>query len=130
MESKNVNQLSYTVEFRQQIIREYQLGYSLGTLSRKYNIKGKMTVARWLQQAGIRPIMKKCYLAQIKSSVLQEAKSTEDNHQPSERELQQQIKVLQKQLLDAELRAEMLERMMQIAEQDYKLSIRKKPNTK
>jgi hypothetical protein len=43
---------------------------------------------------------------------------------------QQQIELLKKELEDARLQAEGYRRMIEIAEQELKISIRKKPNTK
>ena len=43
---------------------------------------------------------------------------------------QRQIKLLNKELEDAKLLAEGYRRMIELAEQELKISIRKKPNTK
>lgn len=50
--------------------------------------------------------------------------------QPSVEELQRKIKQLEQQLLDSELKEEAYRRMIDIAEKELKVSIRKKPNTK
>jgi hypothetical protein len=45
-------------------------------------------------------------------------------------ELENQIALLNRQLEDERLRSKMYERMIEIAEQEHKISIRKKTNTK
>jgi hypothetical protein len=45
-------------------------------------------------------------------------------------ELERRIKELENQLLDSQLKEEAYRRMIDIAEKDLKISIRKKPNTK
>jgi hypothetical protein len=50
--------------------------------------------------------------------------------QPSAEELQRRIKQLEQQLLDSQLKEEAYRRMIDIAEKELKVSIRKKPNTK
>jgi transposase len=50
--------------------------------------------------------------------------------QSSVEELQKKIKQLEQQLLDSQLKEEAYRRMIDIAEKELKVSIRKKPNTK
>ena len=50
--------------------------------------------------------------------------------QPSVEELQKRIKQLEQQLLDSQLKEQAYRRMIDIAERELKVSIRKKPNTK
>lgn len=50
--------------------------------------------------------------------------------QPSVEELQRRIKQLEQQLLDSQLKEEAYRRMIDLAEKELKVSIRKKPNTK
>ena len=50
--------------------------------------------------------------------------------QSSVEELQKRIKQLEQQLLDSQLKEEAYRRMIDIAEKELKVSIRKKPNTK
>ena len=50
--------------------------------------------------------------------------------QPSVEELQRRIKQLEQQLLDSQLKEEAYRRMIDIAEKELKVSIKKKPDTK
>lgn len=59
------------------------------------------------------------YMNAVKSSSTQDPK-----------ELQKQIKELQRQLEDARLKEEGYKLMIELAEKEYKIPIRKKPNTK
>jgi transposase len=54
----------------------------------------------------------------------------ETNKTPKERELEQEIKELRKALDNAKLRNLALETMIDIAENDLKIPIRKKPGTR
>jgi hypothetical protein len=53
-----------------------------------------------------------------------------NNPQPSVEELQRRIKQLEQQLLDSQLKEEAYRRMIDIAEKELKVSIKKKPDTK
>jgi len=50
--------------------------------------------------------------------------------QPSVEDLQRKVRQLEQQLLDSQLKEEAYRRMIDIAEKELKVSIRKKPNTK
>ena len=116
----------YADTFKQQVVREYQNGYNLHYLQRKYEILGNSTIKRWLLEHGLVPIPRKNYLSKVKPQPTSGPSGTQGGDQSME----QQLKALQEQLLDAQLRAEMLERMIEIAEQDHQISIRKKGATK
>lgn len=64
----------------------------------------------------------------IRSTAL--ATSENKNSSKSNEELQREIQELKKQLELAQLKAEGYELMLEIAEKEYKIPIRKKPNTK
>lgn len=53
-----------------------------------------------------------------------------NNPQPSVEELQRRIKQLEQQLLDSQLKEEAYKRMIDIAEKELKISIKKKSDTK
>jgi hypothetical protein len=55
---------------------------------------------------------------------------SKNNSQPTVEELQKQIRDLEKRLQDSQLKEEAYRRMIDIAEKELKISIRKKPNTK
>jgi len=119
----------YPTSFKDQVVREYQSGYSMNYLRGKYGIGGADTIPRWLKEKGLRPIPRKNYLAAVNPSSSNKTTSG-DNTSLDPQALQQQLKAAQEQLADANLKAEMLERMIELAEQHHQINIRKKPNTK
>lgn len=93
---------------------------------RKYGIKGKSAILRWqrnLQKYG------QCSLLLPKDyfPALSPKKTSKDL---SSSELQARIKQLERQLEDEQLRSEAYQRMINIAEEQFNIPIRKKPDTK
>lgn len=78
---------------------------------------------RWMRQLGY---LKKT----LQPNSLSLLSMSSNKPQPSVEELQQKIKQLEQQLLDSRLKEEAYRRMIDIAEKELKVSIRKKPNTK
>lgn len=118
----------YSESIKAQVVRDYQSGYSIGSLQRKYGIKGHSTIKQWLLSRGLLVMRRKKYLTGVQTPPKSNPSgSNPTNGTPS---LEQQLKALQEQLQDANLRAEMLERMIEIAEQDHQISIRKKGDTR
>lgn len=103
----------YTNEFKRQVIGEVLSGFlSKEQARKKYQIKGKSSVLNWIRKFDIpNPI----YMS---------------DQAPSEKDLQAKIKRLERELEDAQLKAEGYSKMIEIAERELKISIRKKYNTK
>jgi transposase-like protein len=118
----------YPLEFKHAVIKEYLSG-SIGhnALLRKYDIRINGGIHRWMRQLGYAE-EKDRYLALLKPLVLPPKK--ESKAAPATTDLQQRIKELERQLEDEQLRSEAYRRIIDIAEKDYNLPIRKKPNTK
>lgn len=93
---------------------------------RQYGIKGKSAILKWrrnLQEYG------QCSLTLPKDyyPALSPKKTSKDL---SSSELQARIKQLERQLEDEQLRSEAYQRMINIAEKQFNIPIRKKPDTK
>ncbi len=93
---------------------------------RQYGIKGKSAILGWqrnLRQYG------QCSLTLPKDfyPALSTRKPSKDL---SPSELQARIKQLERQLEDEQLRSEAYQRMINIAEEQFNIPIRKKPDTK
>jgi transposase-like protein len=130
MEKVEIFLHGYPEELKQQIIREYQGGSSIEALRRKYNIKGKMTISRWLIKRGLKLSPSNVYIASSNERDLQPPKQLQEHSDKSSPELLLfQIAGLKRELLAAKLKADMLERMIELAEKDHNISIRKKSNT-
>jgi len=120
----------YPLEFKHAVVKEYLAGgISHKALLRKYDIRINGGVVRWMRQLGyIDNEEKDRYLPPLKSLSLPPKK--ENKTVPVTSDLQQRIKELERQLEDEQLRSEAYRRIIDIAEKDYNIPIRKKPNTK
>ena len=80
-------------------------------------------ILRWMRQLG--------YVENnLPSRSLSLPIMSDNKPKPAVEELQKKIKQLEQQLLDSQLKEEAYRRMIDIAEKELKISIRKKPNTK
>lgn len=77
---------------------------------------------RWMRQLG--------YLDNTVSEKIVPLRMPKSTSKKSHAELEKRIKELENQLLDSQLKEEAYRRMIDIAEKDLKISIRKKPDTK
>ena len=125
--SKNV----YSIELKHKICKEHiNEGTRLGDLVRKYHLSSHSLVHDWLRNLGYLP----CDNRRTRSAYIgiENFKTLPNKHKKKQlltRE-QQQIEFLKKELEDAKLQAEGYRRMIEIAESELKIPIRKKPNTK
>jgi len=120
----------YPLEFKHAVIKEYLAGgISHKALLRKYDIRINCGVVRWMRELGyIDNEEKDRYLPPLKPLSLPPKK--ENKAAPVTSDLQQRIKELERRLEDEQLRSEAYRRIIDIAEKDYNIPIRKKPNTK
>jgi hypothetical protein len=81
-------------------------------------------ILKWMRQLGY--LDKNLYLKPLSLPGM----PAKDKPNQTVEELQQKIKQLEQQLLDSQLKEEGYRRMIDIAEKELKISIRKKPNTK
>ena len=113
--------------FKDQIIHEYlNTGCGYRKLQEKYGI-GLATICRWVQAyQGVHNVAR---------TVLQQkhyfSAMNKEKHSVSEREkdLLEKISSLEKQLKHQQLKAEVLDTMITVAEKELNISIRKKPGT-
>jgi transposase len=111
---------------RQEIIEEYLSGEETKAAVWKRHTgeekeKGKLT--RWMRQLGY---MGRTDVDKVIPLICMPNKKPKRTKE----ELERRIKELEGQLLDSQLKEEAYRRMIDIAETDLKVSIRKKPNTK
>jgi transposase-like protein len=122
----------YPESFRKQVALEIIGGVMTVYQARKiYSIRGKMTVYNWVkryQQFGVCDLS----LAEQKPIDLmaRKPKPVKPPEYDASVSAQQRIKQLERQLEDERLLKEMYQRMIAIAEQEHKIVIRKKINTK
>ena len=116
----------YSEEFKRKVIDEYlSTGVPKMDLLRKYGIKSKSGIQRWMKKFGYTDIYKAVAptFTFITSPTL--IKKLKDEH-----ELRKRIKELERQLAEEKLRSEAYSRIIDKAEKELKIPIRKKPNTK
>jgi transposase len=114
----------YTDEFKFQVIDEYlSTEISFEELKKKHGIKGNSCIPNWMRKFGGNKFTEE----QIS---IQKAMLKEDDKTPQERKLEARIKALEKALEHERLRTLALDTMINIAERDLKISIRKKSGTK
>ena len=107
-------------DFKLRIIQEVLSG-SIGkeAVQRKYGIKGHSSIANWMRSFGIKEPLKR-------PIILQQWDPENEDKKP----LEPKITELQEALKLAELKAEAYSKMIDIVEEEFNISIRKKLPTK
>jgi len=119
---RKVNQ--FTDEFKYQVVQEYlETDLSQVELQKKYGIRGNTSILNWMRKFGLKEPSED----QIK---IQQVMSKETEKTSHERELEKKVKELEKLLEHEKLRTLALDTMIDIAERELKISIRKKSGAK
>jgi transposase-like protein len=119
---RKVNQ--FTDEFKYQVVQEYlETDLSQVELQKKYGIKGNTSILNWMRKFGLKEPSED----QIK---IRQVMSKETEKTSHERELEKKVKELEKLLEHEKLRTLALDTMIDIAERELKISIRKKSGAK
>jgi transposase-like protein len=114
----------FTDEFKFMVIQEYlNTDISQKELQEKHGFRGNGNVSEWMRKFGVNKVTDE----QIS---IQKTMSKEVDKTPQERMLEAKIKELEKALEQERLRTLALNTMINIAERDLKISIRKKSGTK
>lgn len=114
-------QKDYSMSFKLSVVQEYETRkVSFGSLQRKYGIQGSDTVKRWIEKYGNFEVSNKS-LKPMEKSKDQELLA-----------LQQKVKLLErknarleKELELKDMKAEFFDMMIDIAEKEYNIEIRK-----
>lgn len=120
---------NYSEEFKRKVIEEYLKGYlSKVDLLRKYDIKFRSAIQTWMKKLDyIDPYVKTEYVSsEIPILPVKKKKLLKDTPES----LSQRIKELETKLVDEQLRSEAYLKIIEIAERDLKINIRKKSSTK
>ena len=118
------SQKDYSLSFKLQVVSEYEEGYLSKTqLQRKYGVQSVSTISRWLQKYG-----------NFRSDFKITSKSMRKTPEQRILELEQQVKLLEKQKAEAEFLAQqankkviLFDMLIDVAEDEFKIPIRKKP---
>lgn len=115
-------QKDYPMSFKLSVVREYEESeVSLGELTRKYGIQGHNTIRRWINKFGT---------FDWQNLTLQPMAKTKDQELLVFREkvkvLERKNARLEKELEQKDMKAEFFNLMIEIAEEEYGVDIRKK----
>jgi transposase-like protein len=115
------------MELKDQIIQEYlNTGCGYRKLQQKYGI-GRSTICNWVQvYQGVHSLSKTNLQQKHYISPMKRKQKEADANQAA---LLDKIASLEKQLKHQELRAEVLDKLIDVAEKQLDISIRKKPGT-
>ncbi|MEQ8425111.1 MAG: hypothetical protein RIA63_10405 [Cyclobacteriaceae bacterium] len=114
--------------FKRMVIEEYlATKCSKMELLRKYNIHFKSAIQTWMKKLGYQDTVRPQRIKFDKSLPIALAMPTKSENV---RELQKKIQELEQQLQDEKLRSEAYSRIIDKAEKELKIQIKKKPNTK
>lgn len=117
-----VNQ--FTDELKLQVVHEYMdTDVSYKELMQKYNIRGNNNINNWMRKFGLKTPSEQ----QI---ALQRTMSKQIDKTVHERELEAEVQKLKQQLEHERLRILALNTLIDVAERDLKISIRKKAGAK
>jgi transposase len=117
---------TYSEAFKKQVVEEVLQGKLTKEAARqKYGIRGNSEILYWIRKAEGAVLQ---WISPIPLQIMQKKKAGKTpNHTEAP---EQDIEQLRNQLWLAELKVESLDRMIDIAEKELKISIRKKSGTK
>lgn len=119
---RQVNRITDEVQF--QIVQEYlRTDISQSELKKKYNFGGNNNIPNWMRKFGLSKLSEE----QIE---LHQAMAKEIEKTSLEQELELKVKKLEADLKLEQLRTKALSTMIDIAERELKVDIRKKPGAK
>ena len=131
LQNQLIERRIYSLGLQHKICKEHiEDGAKLADLVRKYNLSTHSLLHDWLRKLGYLPGYNR--RSRVKYIGI-ETSSTLNKNPSKDKSLtaeQKQIQLLNKELEDVKLLAEGYRRMIELAEQELKISIRKKPNTK
>ena len=118
----------YDETFKRKVIDEYLAGgISKMDLLRKYNIRTKSGIQRWMKKFGYTDVYKS---TEFKFTSITSTDLPKKTDLKNDSELLKKIRELERQLAEEKLRSEAYARIIDKAEKELKIPIRKKPNTK
>lgn len=127
-----VSRTFYSLELKHQACKDHmENGLSLRECVEKYNLSSHSLVHEWLRKLGYKSgISKRARSAYIGIQNYEQLPDKPQKKKHPVTQEQAQIESLKKELEDAKLLAEGYRRMIEIAESELKIPIRKKPNTR
>lgn len=106
--------IRYSISFKQKVVREVEEeGIGINAVQRRYGIKGGSTVNKWIKQFGKNHLLNKIIRIEMKGE------------KDRTRELEREIKKLKEALADAYLARECAEKIIELANEEYKTDLKK-----
>ena len=105
----------YSAAFKQKVVTEIENGkFSVGEANRVYEIGGNTTIYNWLRRYGKGHLINKTVLVQMK------------NESDRIKQLEKEKRELEAALAKTQVRVVMLESVIEVAEKELKIDIKKK----
>jgi len=121
----------YSRDFKHSVIKEYLSGgVSKYSLQKKYGIKMHSPLNRWMRELGYLDNEQKAGYSSPSKAFPLPSKKVNKDQLPAHLSQEQRIKELERLLEDEQLRSEAYRRIIEIAEKDFNIPIRKKPDTR
>lgn len=115
---------SYTDDFKLKVAQEYVMSdASTSEIKKKYGIKSRGSISEWVRKFGLnKPTQREI---EFENMMKEQSQRT-----PREQELELELEHLKKELEKERLRGVVLNKMIDIAERDLKIKIRKNSGAK
>lgn len=111
--------IRYSAAFKLKVVSEIERGeLTVAEARRLYDIRGAATVNNWLRRLGREHLLPRVIRIEMKGE------------KDRIKELERRNRQLEKALADAHLKVLALESVIEIAEEDYGVDFKKKPDTK
>ena len=121
----------YDREFKRKVVEEYlATGCSKMFLLRKYNIQFKSAIQTWMRILGYNDLNGQPQKFKFGKIIFTSLPKNKKNSDTDSAKLQKKIVALERQLEDEKLRSEAYARMIEKAEKEFKIPIKKKPGTR
>lgn len=119
-------QKNYTLQFKLQVVREVEDSvYTVSQAQRNYGIQSRSTVVKWLEKYGnFDPHYK------VKKKVMKTAEQRLLELEQENRLLKKQKLALEKELSNSDKKVILFDMMIDLAEKEYQIPIRKNSNPK
>jgi transposase-like protein len=131
IQSQFIERRIYSLELRHKICKEHIIdGLKMADLVRKYELSCHSLIHAWLRKLGYLPGVNRRTGVSYLRFENEDSLKTKSTNTKILTEEQKQIVLLRKELEDARLLAEGYRRVIEIAEAELKIPIRKKPNTR
>lgn len=117
---RTVSPRTYSDEFKQKILEVMiEDGLMPTEAARRFGVKNESTIRNWVNKYNQNLLF-----------LPEKQVNTHDMQELSKEELEKKVKDLEKELSYEKMKSEVLDTMINIAEKELKISIRKKSNTK